>query len=496
MPSSQLKIGAVLGYAEILLTTLIGLVLTPFIINSLGNSEYGLYTLIGSLVGYLSLMDLGLNNAIIRFVSNFRSRGDKDGEEKFLGTTLLIYGIISTVVVLLGLCVYFNLESIFRNSLTAIELSRAKTMFLILVFNIAIVLPSNSFFAICSAYEEFIFSKGIRLLRIVLRTATVYAILTYGGKAISLVIIDTCYNVVLAFITYLFTRERLHIRYNFSQRRFRDVRPIFSYSVWILLLTVISQFQWQFGQILLGITTDTTAVAVLSVGVMLGTYYGAFSGVLSGLFTPMAARVVVAGEENSQRVFEKLGRYNFAILMVVLLGFLFFGQDFIALWLHDEVYKDAWLIALMIMVAYTIPLVQAFANSILEIKGYVKYKFVVYFTFLFLGFVGGYFLIPQYAGVGIMGGITVGWIAAQVAMNFFFVLKLHLNLVSFFKQILCSSWITIGGTIGVGLILNIYIDELSWRAFVLKVVLFLIVYVALAFCFFFSTEERKRFLKK
>ena len=67
---------------NILVTNVVGLLLTPFIIKSLGDSEYGLYTLVGSFIAYFSLMDLGLNNTVIRFVAKYRTQKDKKGEEK------------------------------------------------------------------------------------------------------------------------------------------------------------------------------------------------------------------------------------------------------------------------------------------------------------------------------------------------------------------------------------------------------------------------------
>ena len=96
---SQLKKGALLSYVTIILTNLIGLLLTPFIVRSLGNSEYGLYALIGAFIGYISVLDLGLNNTIVRYVSKYRAENDKEGEEVFLGTTMLIYAFISFIVI-------------------------------------------------------------------------------------------------------------------------------------------------------------------------------------------------------------------------------------------------------------------------------------------------------------------------------------------------------------------------------------------------------------
>ncbi len=188
---NQLKFGAILSYANILLSIGVGLLLTPYIIKSLGDSEYGLYTLIGSFVAYLSLMDLGLNYTVVRFVAKYRAEKDNDGERNFLNTAMFIYIIISVVLVLIGIGLYFNLNVIFSESLTTEQLADAKIMYLILLFNLAITLPGNTFTAICNGYEHFIFPRTISVLRYVLRTFTVYAVIKFGGKAIALVLIDT-----------------------------------------------------------------------------------------------------------------------------------------------------------------------------------------------------------------------------------------------------------------------------------------------------------------
>src|SRR5690606_20764077 len=110
---SQLKKGAILSYGSILLTIMVGLVLTPFMVRTLGDSEFGLYTLIGSIVGYIGLLDFGLNNTIIRFVARYRAQKDLKGEQNFLATTMLIYCFISVLVVIGGMFIYYNLADFF-----------------------------------------------------------------------------------------------------------------------------------------------------------------------------------------------------------------------------------------------------------------------------------------------------------------------------------------------------------------------------------------------
>ena len=198
---SQLKKGVLLSYVTIFLTNIIGLVLTPFIIKSLGDAEYGLYILIGAFVGYIGVLDLGLNNTIIRFVAKYRAEKDKEGEENFLAITMLIYIIISFIVVIFGVLMYYNLDTFFSNSLTLNELEKAKVMTVILIFNLAITLPGGAFTAICTGYEHFVYPRAINIGRYVIRFIMVVALLTAGGDAIALVILDTIMNLLVIFFS-------------------------------------------------------------------------------------------------------------------------------------------------------------------------------------------------------------------------------------------------------------------------------------------------------
>ena len=70
--SSQLKIGIVLNYINLALSGLIPFFYTPIMLSILGQEEYGLYRLSGSLTSYLSLVSIGLGAAITRYLIKAR----------------------------------------------------------------------------------------------------------------------------------------------------------------------------------------------------------------------------------------------------------------------------------------------------------------------------------------------------------------------------------------------------------------------------------------
>jgi O-antigen/teichoic acid export membrane protein len=488
---SQLKKGAILSYLNIVLTIVIGLGLTPFIIRKLGDSEYGLYTLIGSFVAYLSLMDLGLNNTIVRFVSRYQAQNDRIGECRFLGTTLLIYLAISIVVTIIGVVLYFNLDTIFSNSLTPNQLDDAKVMFLILVFNLAITLPGGSFTAICNAYERFIFPRVIAVVKYLLRAATVIYVLKVGGQAISLVIIDTAFNIAAILITMYFAYKKLKIQFDYSEPSNRIVKQIFSYSGWIFIFALVQTFQWNAGQVVLGMKLSTNAVAIYSVGIMLGSYYGAFASAINGVLLPRASQMVAANRSAMEltQTMIKVGRLNSILMLYILSGFFLFGREFIHLWVGDN-YKDSWLIALLIMIVLTIPLTQSFGNSILEAKNKIAFRAITNLLAVLTGVVVGFFLSKTYGVIGMIIPIVSALLVNSVAMNFYFVSVFKFEITFFYREVFVSPILAIGLLSFVFLQIKSKVNFNNWTTVFVGIVIYTALYFLLSYFVLLDKNEK------
>jgi O-antigen/teichoic acid export membrane protein len=489
---NQLKSGALLSYINIILNIGIGLVLTPFIIRSFGNSEYGLYTLIGSFVAYLSLMDLGLSYTIIRFVAKYRAEKDPEGERKFLGTTMLIYFAISAVLVIIGLVLYFNLDKIFSQSLTPEQLGEAKIMFLILVFNIAITLPGNSFTGICNAYEHFVFPRSLSIIRYIIRSLVVVAVLKFGGKAISLVIIDTVFNLIVISFTSYYSFTRLNIQFSFREREWKVVKQIFSYSMWIFIIALVQSFQWNAGQVVLGINTNTTSVAVYAVGIMLGSYYGTFASAINGLLLPRATQMLTAnkgGIELTQTMI-KVGRLNNFLSLFILSGFFLFGKEFIHLWIGDS-YKDSWLIAFLIMIVLTIPLTQSFGNSILEAKNKVAYKAILNLLTMFTGVIAGFFLSKIYGLIGMIIPIVLALFINTIITNFYFIKVFQFKVILFFKDSFFSQLVAIGILCFIFFQLKKLIEIDNWLRLLICIIIFSVIYIPFYYFLLLDKSEKE-----
>ena len=156
---NQLKAGAILSYIILGLNTAINLFYTPYMLHKMGQSEYGLYALVASVITYLTILDLGFGNAIIRYTAQFRAEKKIREQYTMFGMFIILYSIIGFIALGLGTVLSFNVGTLFGAQMTALELQKAEIMMLLLSFNLAITFPFSLFGSIITAYENFVFQK-------------------------------------------------------------------------------------------------------------------------------------------------------------------------------------------------------------------------------------------------------------------------------------------------------------------------------------------------
>jgi O-antigen/teichoic acid export membrane protein len=359
-----------------------------------------------------------------------------------------------------------------------------------LIFNLTITLPGGAFSAIANAYEHFVFPRVLNIVKYLVRSLLLVAVLIWGGDAVSIVVLDTVINLLIIGINAFYIFNKLQVRFKLHKVELVLVREIFNYSFWIFVFAIMGQFQWQSGQVILGVVSGTTAVAIYGVGIMLGTYYGAFSTAISSVFLPRATKMTAleASGEELTLMMVRIGRFSLMTLLMILGGFLLYGQQFIQLWV-GKTYQNSWLIALIIMVSYTLPLVQSFANSILEAKSTFTFKAVTYITLIIAGTFLGYFLIDSWGVFGLISGTTFGWILSQCIMNIYYQRVLKLNIPLFFKELFRKIFLTFVLTLALGFVLN-FLPGSDWLNLLVKISVYVVQFSFLMFTFGMNQTER------
>ena len=122
--TNQLKTGVFLSYINLAISSLIPFLYTPIMLDMLGQSEYGLYSLANSVVGYLSLLSFGFGSTIVRYLSKYRAENKTKELESTYGFFLFLYGLLSVAVFVGGIILSGNVNAIFSAGLKDEEISK------------------------------------------------------------------------------------------------------------------------------------------------------------------------------------------------------------------------------------------------------------------------------------------------------------------------------------------------------------------------------------
>lgn len=494
MKFNQLKGGAALSFVTIFLTNSVGLILTPFIIRSLGSAEYGLYTMIGALVGYMSVLDFGLNNTIVRFVAKYKAKSDKKGEENFLAHSFIMYFCISLLVLVFGSILYYNLDNLYGETLTPDQIEKAKIMLLILIFNLAISLPGGAFSGICYGYEEFILPKIINIIRYIVRSVLVVVILLYGSDSVGLVVLDTILNIFIIAINVYIVFKILKVNIKLHDYNKKLFNTTLSFSIWLFVFALVNQLRWQFGQLIIGLYYSTTIVAIYAVGITLGGYYGAFASAISSVFLPKAMQMTVNNIQTQELTdtFIKISRMILIILLYILGGFVIVGKDFVFFWVGEEYYM-AYYYAVIIMIGLTPILSQGFANNILEAKNLLSFRGKLLLCVTVMGTGLSFFIVQNFGVLEMVITIVLFMLLERIFMISYYNKKTLLNMGRYYKEI--SSLIVISSIItGISLIIRNFFPDKSLLVFFTSIIVYSILYISITS--FYMTNFEKKTIKE
>ena len=456
MARNELKIGTALSMITIIASSFIQILYTPLYMRYLGPGDYGINSLVQSIMGYISILNLGLGNAMLRYTVRYRAEGKIEEENSLNGMFLVIYSILMSIAFIIGIYIYVNLGKFFGSRFSIEELSKTKAVFLIMSLNIILSFPMGIFSTNITSREKFLYQRGIKLITIVLNPI-MGAILMINGYGLIAVTVSTVIFAILSYMFDIVYALKLGMKIKFSKFDNRILREIFTYSFFIFLNVLIDQIYWGTDRVIIGRYVGVGGIAIYSVGAIFNTLYMGFASAVSGVLFPRINRLIV--EEKHDEVndmFLKIGRLQYILLGLISSGFIIFGKDFITLWVGKE-YIEAYKIALWIMIPLTVPLIQSTGVSIMQAKNMHQFRSVVYFIIAILNLVLSIIFVKKVGAIGCAIATGLSFILGQIIiMNIYYQVSVKLNMFKFWKSIFKMSLPMIF-TMGFGYVLTMYL---------------------------------------
>ena len=492
MSINQKKSGVILSYTSEAIKILTSLIYTPIMLRLLGQSEYGLYQLVYSVVSYLSLLSLGFGSSYMRFYSRYKAKDDEDEIAKLNGMFMLIFCSISVICVLCGVVMIGNIRAIFGTGLTDAEYDTARVLMALMIINLAITFPNSVFNCSVTAHEQFFFQKILIVLQNLLNPFLTLPLLIMGYGSIGMVSVTTTLTFAVFISNMFFCSKRIHIRFSFHGLQFSLLKEMWVFTFFIFLNQIIDQVNWSVDKFLLGRLSGTTAVAVYGVGGQINTMYTQFSTSISNVFVPRVNNVVATSGDDQEltSLFTRVGRVQFIVLALILTGFGFFGQPFIKFWAGDG-YENAYYVAMLLIAPVTVPLIQNLGIEIQRAKNMHKTRSVVYFCIAIANVFISIPLIRLSGPSGAALGTAISLIAGNIFfMNWYYQKRIGLDMFYFWKSIAKFIPALIIPAI-VGIVMNLFISMDSLIVLFACIVVYAVIYCASMWFLGMNDYEKK-----
>ncbi|MEE6158250.1 lipopolysaccharide biosynthesis protein [Olsenella sp. YH-ols2221] len=430
--------GALISYIYSITQVVVNLLYVPILLAGIGQAEYGLYQMVGSIIAYLSIINSTFSAGAVRFYSKYYVLGDEEGMANTLGILRRIYRVAYLIVAGATAAAVGVVIAVYQNSLSPWEIQESCMMLGILALNLMLTMENTVSIACITAHEEFAFLKLSQLCLLVVQPVIIILLIKRFPFALTVTAVQLICNLLLVVSQNVFSKRKLGMD---TRMRFLDKKlehQIITFSGTIVLATIADQIFWRADQLILAYMYGTVPVAVYAVGSQVVNTYLPLGVAVASVFMPRVSELWHKDHDLKaiSDLFVRVSRVTLYPLLAVLLGFIIFGRDFIRLWAGDG-YDAAYWVAVFELVPFTVDVAQNIGLTILQVMDRYGFRAKMYFVAAVIN-IGLTIWLAQ--ALGIVGAAIASGIAMTVSsgfvLNWYYQKKIGMDMIGWWKSVL------------------------------------------------------------
>lgn len=422
------------NWASLAITVVIAFVVSPIIVHSLGNELYGVWSLIVSVTGYFTVLDFGVNTAIVRYISSSYAQNDHEQAQRVYSTSLAIFAVVAGGLLIFSLVFGYFFQSIFN--LYHISQLYLYAVFLFSAMDLAFGLLFSVFLGCLGGLQEFKFINGSSIAVNIVKSIAVVYLLRQGYGLLTLALLQLVASLARAACQYWRIKAGytfLNFSRNYVTRE--SVRLIYNYSIYSFVIAIALKLLFYTDSVVIGAMLGAAEVTFYTIPSTLLDYLEKFVWAMIAVLVPVISANEAAGDEKTNvDLYVKGTRYSLIVSMPIVISLFFYGDDFIGLWMGPEIGdRSRWVLRLL-LIGFGLATSQLIAHGIL--KGISRHKVLAYImiTEALVNLGMSVALARPYGIEGVAFGTMVPLMAATVAIIIYTCRLLQMSVCRYFWQ--------------------------------------------------------------
>jgi len=467
--------------------------LSPFIVHSLGNTAYGVWTIVMSLTGYLGLVEMGVRLSLGRHIAYYIGLGDDDSVNAVISTAMLVFVVCGIVILVASVVIAIFLSSLFIK-IPPDLIPSARIVVFIVACNLWVSLLSASFNQILTARERFELLHATAVAVLLLRALGTVVVLSRGGGLIHLACVQLATSTAGAVCAYLLSRRVFRpLRIGRRLAAWSRLRELLGYGIWAFIGNTAEMLIYWTDVVIIGAVFGPAIVTFYSIPLMLIHYGNAVCFQVASVLGPRTVAAAARKEFTELRWLFVWGSKAVACVAIpVFVMYMVFGTHFITLWMGQQ-YAIGGTVLVYLAISQLVRLCAVLTRSVIA-SGFGHARIVAG-----LGIVQGVcnliltlVLVLQFRMglIGVALGTMVPMIVFEAPLVFIACRLIHMNIHKYLWQVAVplaiASMLLLLACWGI----NRIVTYQTWGGFVLKAGIGLVCFLPLAWAVVFRREER------
>ena len=325
-------------YAKMGITMFVSLWVTRLVLNSLGQSDFGIFNLVGGAIAMLGFLNVALASATQRYMSYSQGEGNSEGVKTVFNVSLMMHIAISLFCGLLLLLMGF----VFFRYVLVIPEGRETASIVVyasLVVSTMLTIISVPYDAALNAHENMRYYAFVGIFESLLKLCVAFACVLYGGDRLILYgVLMACIPLVSLSIMLFYCRSH-YPECTVAPRRYFDLgvlKEMTSFAGWNLLGTTSTMIASYGIGIVLNFFFGTLVIAAQGVANELNGQVLAFSNNLMKAVNPVIAKSEGAGDRNTMLNVTITGcKFSYALIAVFAVPLILEMPYVLKLWLKS-----------------------------------------------------------------------------------------------------------------------------------------------------------------
>jgi O-antigen/teichoic acid export membrane protein len=381
---------------RLLVSSVIGLLASRFILQALGASDFGLYNVVGGIVFIIAFLNTVMISTTYRFIAFELGAGQDERVNGVFNISFVIHTGLALLIVFLAetIGVYYIRHYLVVD---AGKLDDAIFVFRFAILGTVTSIISVPFQGLITAKEKFVVTALSEILKSSLYLAIVIYLLYFPGNRLRL------YAVLMAFITmlppliyYLYTRRNYPeiIKWNFQRGRSK-YREMALYSVWIMFGAAASIGEVQGSNLIINLFFGTVVNASFGIANQVNNVVKTFAETINQAAVPQITKSYSGGK--TDRTMELVifsSKYSFFLMLIPAVPILLETDYILKIWLKDVPQYTGIFIQLMIANAL-ISTMNAGIPAAVHATGKIKYFQIILSSLRIMGLPIAYFMLKR-----------------------------------------------------------------------------------------------------